>query len=204
MSPKTKEQFAAIRTKSEVKILDAALELFATKGFKATSISSIAKKASISKGLMYNYFESKTDLLRKIVARAVETGTEIIEDALRDYNSPIEEIKHIVLNSIKHVKANLAYWKLLAALSYQPDVMNEIHDLMDRNSQWSFQKGIELFTEMKAKNPVESSMLFGAALDGIFVHYMHLGEQYPLDKIGQTLIQTFTTHGIHLNWKNDA
>ena len=203
MCPKTKEQFAAIRTKSEEKILDAALELFATKGFATTSISSIAQKANISKGLIYNYFDSKNDLLRKIVQRAVKTGTDIIEEVLHDYESPSEEIKYIVLNSVKHVKANLTYWKLLSALSHQPDVMSEIQDVVERNSQWSFQKGIELFTAMNARDASQSSMLFGAALDGMFLHYMHLGNHYPLDIIAQSLIDTFTTQSIHSNWNDN-
>lgn len=204
MCPKTKAQFAAIRYKSEEKILNAALELFAIHGFSSTSISSIAKRADISKGLIYNYFDSKTDLLRAIVTRAVNTGAEIIEDAIETYDSPVDEIRHIVLNSTEHVKSNLTYWKLLTALSYQPEVLNQIQDVIDKNSRWSFQKGIELFTKMKARDPVQSSMLFGAALDGIFVHYMQLGEHYSLDLIGQTLIDTFTTNSIHLNWKSDA
>jgi AcrR family transcriptional regulator len=204
MCPKTKAQFAAIRIRSEEKILNAALELFATKGFTATSIASIAQAANISKGLIYNYFDSKTDLLRAIVQGAMRKGTDIIQDAIETYDSPLDEIRHIVLNSIEHIKSNLTYWKLLTALSHQPEVSQEIRDVLDQNSQWSFQKGVELFTAMKARDPVQSSMLFGAALDGLFVHYLHLGEPYPLDMIGQTLIDTFTTNSIHLNWESDA
>ena len=51
---KQKERFEEMRQRSEEKILAVALELFATKGYKNTSISDIAKKANISKGLMYN------------------------------------------------------------------------------------------------------------------------------------------------------
>ena len=53
--PKTKEQFEEIRNKSKAAIIEAALELFANNGFHNTSITQIAKKAGVSKGLMYNY-----------------------------------------------------------------------------------------------------------------------------------------------------
>ncbi|HEY6906435.1 MAG TPA: helix-turn-helix domain-containing protein, partial [Ignavibacteriaceae bacterium] len=52
MSPRTKEQFEKLRESSRTEILNAALELFAQNGFHGTSISQIAEKAGISKGLM--------------------------------------------------------------------------------------------------------------------------------------------------------
>ncbi len=46
-----------------LQILDAALEVFAARGFKSASIKDIAEAAGISQGLMYHYFKSKEDLL---------------------------------------------------------------------------------------------------------------------------------------------
>jgi AcrR family transcriptional regulator len=66
MSPRTKIQFEEIRESKRRKILDAAVECFATTGFHAVSISDLAKHAGISKGLMYNYFSSKDELLKAI------------------------------------------------------------------------------------------------------------------------------------------
>ncbi len=67
MSPRTKQQFEEIRKTRRDRILSVALELFATKGYHGTSISQIAEKAKISKGLMYNYFKNKEKLLETIV-----------------------------------------------------------------------------------------------------------------------------------------
>ena len=46
--------------------MSVALKLFAEKGYHATSISQIAAKAKVSKGLMYNYFEAKKNYLKKL------------------------------------------------------------------------------------------------------------------------------------------
>ncbi|NIS38573.1 helix-turn-helix transcriptional regulator, partial [Candidatus Saccharibacteria bacterium] len=67
MSPRTEEQLSAIREKTRASILESALELFATKGFHGTSIGEIAKKAEISKGLAYHYFDSKQDILEAVI-----------------------------------------------------------------------------------------------------------------------------------------
>lgn len=50
-------------------ILDAAQELFFTKGYKKTSIESIIKKIGVAKGTFYYYFKSKEDLMDKLVKR---------------------------------------------------------------------------------------------------------------------------------------
>ena len=68
MSPRSSEQFDDIRKQKKKLILDTALELFAENGFHATSISQIARKAGISKGLTYNYFESKKEILDELIA----------------------------------------------------------------------------------------------------------------------------------------
>src|SRR5258706_6804614 len=43
-------------------ILDAALRAFARSGFEATSVDAIAAEASIAKGTVYLYFESKAEI----------------------------------------------------------------------------------------------------------------------------------------------
>ena len=48
-------------------ILQASLDLFATKGFHGTSMRDIARSAGITEGLIYHYFASKRDLFRAII-----------------------------------------------------------------------------------------------------------------------------------------
>ena len=51
-------------------VLDAALQLFADKGFAATSVREIVLKAGLSKPALYYHFGSKEGLLRAIVDQA--------------------------------------------------------------------------------------------------------------------------------------
>jgi len=65
--PRTEKQFEEIREFRKAMIMDVALELFANEGYYPTSISKIASKAGISKGLMYNYFKSKEVLITVMI-----------------------------------------------------------------------------------------------------------------------------------------
>lgn len=61
------EQQEAITKQRREQIIYAAEELFDRNGFKNTTISEITKKAGISKGLFYHYFNSKKDVLMAMV-----------------------------------------------------------------------------------------------------------------------------------------
>ena len=44
------------------KIIDAAVDLFEKKGYKATTIREIGKKAGVNPGHLYYYFDKKTNI----------------------------------------------------------------------------------------------------------------------------------------------
>src|SRR5688500_5659288 len=48
------------------RLKEAAIRLFATKGFHATSVRQIAGRVSMQPLILYHYFRSKQDLLREI------------------------------------------------------------------------------------------------------------------------------------------
>ncbi len=53
-------------------IIGAGLELFVRKGYAATKITDIAKRANMSTGLMFHYFESKEKLYEEIIRMGLE------------------------------------------------------------------------------------------------------------------------------------
>jgi Transcriptional regulator len=61
-------------TATRARILDAAEQLFAERGFDATPTAAIAKSASVPKGLLFYYFPAKADLLRALVHERLELG----------------------------------------------------------------------------------------------------------------------------------
>src|SRR5579885_2563889 len=48
------------------RVLDAAVELFATQGYSATSVSQVIERAGLTKGGFYHHFASKDELLYEI------------------------------------------------------------------------------------------------------------------------------------------
>lgn len=57
-----KATFTGLPRAKKERVLTAATELFAERGFHRTEMDEIARRAGISKGSLYNYFKSKDDL----------------------------------------------------------------------------------------------------------------------------------------------
>lgn len=75
-----KETFEKISSQKKDQIFTAAIDEFATKGFNAANINTIAKKAKISIGSLYSYFDSKEHLFLAMA----EKGYELLDKALEE------------------------------------------------------------------------------------------------------------------------
>ncbi|MEX2785652.1 TetR/AcrR family transcriptional regulator [Streptococcus sp. H49] len=75
-------QYQKTTQKKKRAIIQAALHLFKEKGFKETSIKSIAKAAEVSPVSIYNYFESKDNLVALCVNELFEEITQEVESIL--------------------------------------------------------------------------------------------------------------------------
>jgi AcrR family transcriptional regulator len=71
------------RPERREQLLAAATQAFARTGFAATSLDDIAAQAGISRVLLYRHFDSKTDLYRAVLDRAIQRLTAAV--GTRDY-----------------------------------------------------------------------------------------------------------------------
>ena len=80
--PTTLPDGADAKSASPGEILDAALGVFAEKGFAAAKLTEIARRAGVSKAALYLYFETKEDLFRAAVRGLVAPNLAAIAAAL--------------------------------------------------------------------------------------------------------------------------
>jgi len=101
--------------------MDVALEHFAKGGYYNTPISHIAKHAGISKGLLYNYFRSKEDLLTEIINRSLHDLAGYF-DPDRDGRLSEEEFELFIRKLFALLRENPAFWRLFYQLLMQSEV----------------------------------------------------------------------------------
>src|SRR5205809_7827049 len=78
---------AAIRKR----IVTAALSLFQTKGFDATTTKAIARKAGIAEGTVFNYFRTKEDIALHFFEQEVDQAIVSVRENPRLRKAPLEE-----------------------------------------------------------------------------------------------------------------
>jgi len=87
-------QYQKTTEKKKQAIIQAALRLFKDKGFKETSIKSIAEAAEVSPVSIYNYFGSKDNLVTLCVNDLFEEITQQAEDILKSnlaFNTKLDQ-----------------------------------------------------------------------------------------------------------------
>ncbi|MEM7707899.1 MAG: TetR/AcrR family transcriptional regulator [Pseudomonadota bacterium] len=67
-------------------IAQAALEVFAERGFAGARVSDVAERAGVSKGLMYLYYKTKQDLLKAVIRGFIEPRVRDIAAAIEGWN----------------------------------------------------------------------------------------------------------------------
>ncbi|MGL6200719.1 MAG: TetR/AcrR family transcriptional regulator [Lachnospiraceae bacterium] len=77
--------------KRKQEILDAAMELFATKGYEKTTITDIANHLNISQGLCYRYFKSKDEIFNIGLDQYADYFVEAYSKGLCDSTKSLKE-----------------------------------------------------------------------------------------------------------------
>jgi len=101
-------------------IIKTALKLFSNKEFAHTSISNITTEVGILKGLFYNYFTNKDELIEVII---LDSFDKLISnfDPNRDGILTNDEFVLFINNIFNSFSSNPLNWKLISQLLTQPD-----------------------------------------------------------------------------------
>ncbi len=129
------------------KVLLAALDLFSNQGFHATTTSKIAKAAGVSEATIYKYFQSKDDLLKKLLSPLfIELQQDFI-GSLSQYQTLDALVTFIVKDRLEFIKANFDFIKLLLQeILTDPKLLQYFKDLISKETDF-----INVFNSWKQK-----------------------------------------------------
>jgi len=85
-------------------ITEAAFEVFAEKGYAATTVAEVAERAGVSKGLTYLYFRTKEELFKAVIKSVVIRRVDALVDAVETTELSSEDfIRGPLLDFMKQV-----------------------------------------------------------------------------------------------------
>ncbi|MBU5215225.1 TetR/AcrR family transcriptional regulator [Bacillus sp. GX] len=143
------------RNERQMRILEAAVDMFGEKGYASTSTSEIAKRAGVAEGTIFRYYKTKKDLLLAVVIPTLTKFTapffvqafakEVFKSEYKSYEALLRVVIH---NRFEFAKKHFPMIKILIQeVPFQPELKNEIQHLVETELFSHFKKLIVKFQE---------------------------------------------------------
>lgn len=190
MAPRTAKQYNDIRQQKRRLIMETALELFAQGGFHSTSISQIAKKAGISKGLTYNYFESKNDILTEILescSNEIYSNFDLNKDGILND----EEFYYFIRKTFQLIHENQRFWKLYTSVILQTNILEEENETLGNKIKPVQSILLEYIVSKGSSDPEGDLIVITTLLKGVAISIIS-SEFFPYKPLEEKIIKAIT------------
>lgn len=94
-------------------LLNAAAELFATQGFRGTTMRDIAKASRMLPGSIYYHYGSKNDLLVAVYEAGVDLIVGTYEDAVQGISDPVRRLQVAFCNHVEAITQRSHYMQVI-------------------------------------------------------------------------------------------
>jgi len=161
-------------------ILESAMRLFDGQGFFPTTMEEIAAGAGVSKGSVYNYFHSKSDLFNQLFTESLGTDEEEVERLVGGPISAREKLLAVLdmwFERLRHYqrvgRLTLEFWATAARKQRDGELAKLLQDAVDR---W-LTRIVAIIAEGRRRgefrtttNPEAAAQLFFGVTDGLMLH----------------------------------
>jgi AcrR family transcriptional regulator len=135
------KQRAAVNVRE--RLLDAALTLFAEKGYVATGTQEIIDAAGVTKPVLYHYFESKEALFRELVGGIYDATVAAWDAVLAQESKAVERLRGILRVSFEGSARDPRLPRLLLQTHYGPPIA-ELRAFMEAHTARRFGSVVEI------------------------------------------------------------
>ncbi|MGB1252800.1 MAG: TetR/AcrR family transcriptional regulator [Candidatus Promineifilaceae bacterium] len=113
------------RTAKRVQIIEASIDLFASKGFWNTPTSKITKHAKVSTGTLFNYFESKDVLIDEVYLQLKQEQTAHITSGYPEDGTVRARAEHIWFRYIDWSVQHPIRYRLVQQMRLSTDLVSQ-------------------------------------------------------------------------------
>ncbi len=192
--------------KRSVQILEAAARVFAQKGYHAATTKEIAAQAGVSEGTIYNYFQSKEDLLLSLPRLISDTTllpalSQILATPITSGEEEEKLLTDVLDNALQTLQSNVDFVKVL--FSALPTMDEEALEEYLRRTPLYFAQALEEFLQTRIAQGVYRPMnttVVARAFMGMILIFVLTQEVLPgkrvfapldYDVIGREIVQLF-------------
>jgi TetR/AcrR family fatty acid metabolism transcriptional regulator len=178
------------------RILEAAVKVFARKGYFGAKVSEIAGRAGVADGTVYLYFRNKEDVLASVFEDVVAEHVEQVRAELRPLAAGAARLRHVAEHHLRLLGGNPDL-----AVVFQVE-LRQSTKFMERFTAASFQDYLRLIEEIIEGAQREGSVrgdlskkllakaLFGI-LDEMVTSWILGGRDYDLGRLAAPVLDLF-------------
>ena len=177
---------------SRRQVLDAAIATLAARGLAGTSIQDIADAAGLSKGAVHYHFESKDELLERVLDRCCESIEARVRTAFDQEGSPMDRVRRAIFEMWVVRRDGIPEMRVLSELhtmARQNEPIRAAFALALRKAREQIvETGLNRLIEMGLRPRVSLSIaprLILATLDGLSLQ--HSIDPIPPEEEGELL-----------------
>lgn len=190
------------RNDKRERIVEAAIEVFAEKGFAAARVSDIAKGANVADGTIYLYFRNKEDLLLTIFEEKMEEILRDLDAALEGLVDPVDRMRAYARAHFHKLRTHPALAQVLQielrqstrfVRQYRPERLWQylgVFEALIRDGQAAGRLRLEL-------DPFLATWAFFGALDELSIQWVlaRKRDRFNLEQAADQVVEIFL-HGL--------
>ena len=194
------------KTKKQEAIVEAAIKLFAEKGYANTSTAEIAKVAEVSEGTIFKHYRTKDTLLLSVMLPFIKENfpslaQEVLKETLTEQTRTFEEfLKGFLRNRADFIKANKEIFQVVfKELIYRDDFKNELVPYIVKQAPSILINVINEFKERGELIDIPTDEIFHGlftVLGGFFVTRFVLLDNYEITNEDIDQLVRFIMDGI--------
>lgn len=199
MDKKIREPKQSRSVEKKNRIVQVGYELFAEKGYFNTNTAEIAKKAGVSVGLVYGYFNDKRDILLEVLDIYIKDVFQPIINMFKKLSAPLDMeriINHIVDKSVDIHKSNALIHETLHSMTYiDEEIKNRFLSLEDKMTGEivSSLKGAGFAPiDLKEKVHLAVEIIQSYAHECVYDHHDYLNYEFMRNNIIKMLQSIFS------------
>lgn len=198
MSPRSVDLNRSMRLEAAERILAAAEQVFARRGFFAATTDDVAREAGVSKGLVFNYFKTKDDLLEAILESHLDRTLRVWEDDPPAGEAP-EMLAEIFDRTVAHVAERVESYRLYYSFLFQPGgspALQRATDRLKTRVSAHYESITRAIRKHGIRNAAARAVLFQAAVNGVVQFILLQPElvrhprEFPLKTMREQLVRT--------------
>lgn len=181
------------KEKKRKEILESAFEAFGEKGFQVSTIDDIVSLSGMSKGAIYNYFESKEEIYIQLMNMRTDQDFAKIDKQFADMKTATEKLTYLFsvytraesnLKWQNSIRVHIEFW---ITSSRQEELQKLMIDRYNHKYlsylENVIQDGIDKGEFHESSDPRLVASLFWGIIDGVCLHYSVIGEQFAYKEI---------------------